>query len=519
MAFEFIDEPSGRFEFVDDKPKSRLKPLTADPTEGMSGLQRFLAGTGKGMTDIARGVGQMVGAVDRADVAESRQRDAALTQTGAGASGNVLGALAGMLPAALIRGANTMAGAAAIGAATGLAQPSTSTGETLQNTALGGVLGPAAIAAGRTLGAGYEAAAGLMRPFSQSGQRQIAADVLRQSATDPASAAARAGMARELVPGSQPTLAQVTNDPGLAQLERTIRNNPQLAGPLQMRLAEQQAARQQAVSNVAGTDEYYNAIKEGRRTFADQDYRQAMTQGIDLEAAKKLQPQLESLLRRPSIQDAKGVAQRLAAEQDKAIDNFGSVEGLDWLKKALDSKISAARSPGSSIGKEELKSLVQTKNDLMGVLEKIAPAYKSANDNFAAMSRQVNGMEVARELADKLNKNAMYGSTGRESADAYKTALANATESVKRQTGMDVPLDRVMSTRDISALESVAKDLSRKQYADTAGRAVGSNTVQNMMSQNLLRGVLGPTGLPQGWAESTLLQTAMRPYELSLIHI
>ncbi len=500
---------------VASAPNRELPPLTADPTEGMSGLDKFRAGIGKGMTDVARGVGQSLGLVSRDDVAESRKLDAPLKESGAGTFGDLVGSAALNIPLAFVPGANTMKGAALIGAGTGFMQPSTDTRETLQNTALGGAIGPAALAAGRTLGAGYEAAAGLMRPFSQSGQRNIAADVLRQSASDPAASALRAAQARPLVPGSLPTLGQASGDPGLAQLERSLRNNPQLAGPLNLRLEAQQQARQKAIGDVAGTDEYYNGIKQGRDVFARQDYRDAMAQGVDTDMAKAIGPQIESLMRRPSIQDAKAGAIRLAAENDQALTGFGSIQGLDWLKKSLDNKISAAASPGSAIGKEELRSLMQTKNDLMAVLEQVSPAYKSANDNFSAMSRQINGMDVARDLQNKLNKNAQYGATGRESADSYKTALANATESVKKQTGMKKSLDQVMGTGDIAALEAVAKDLARKQYSDSAGRAVGSNTVQNMMSQNLLRGVLGPTGLPESWAESTILQTLLRPYEFA----
>lgn len=114
-----------------------------DPTEGMSALDKFRAGLGKAFADTARGVGQMVGAVDRADVAESRGRDAALMESGYAKAGNFAGNAALIAPTAMLPGAATIPGAAVIGAATGLAQPSTSTTETLGNVALGGGLGAA----------------------------------------------------------------------------------------------------------------------------------------------------------------------------------------------------------------------------------------------------------------------------------------------------------------------------------------------------------------------------------------
>jgi hypothetical protein len=76
---------------------------------------------------------------------------------------------------------------------------------------------------------------------------------------------------------------------------------------------------------------------------------------------------------------------------------------------------------------------------------------------------------------------------------------------------MNLPLSKVMNTGDIAALEGVAKDLSRKTAAEDLGKAVGSNTAQNLASQNLLRRILGPAGLPQKWSESTALQTLLSP--------
>ena len=494
-----------------------LRPFGLDTgVEMPQGVSRFLAGTGKAFADLGRGAGQFVGAVDRQDVEESRKRDAPLMKTGAGLSGNIAGNVAALLPTALIPGANTYAGAAAIGAASGALQPSTSTGETLKNVALGGAIAPATLAAVRGGQALYQGGKGLAEPFTRGGQERIASEVLRRSATDPAKAAQLAGQARELVPGSQPTLAQVAQDPGLAQLERTILNNAEYAPALAQRAGNQRMARLDAVKDVAGRGDHYDEIKAGRALFAGEDYAKAMNQGVDQDMAKALQPQIQNLMERPSIQAAQKDAIRLAKENGQNLTDFGSVQGMDWLKKALDNRISVASNPGSSIGKEDLRALVQTKNDLMATLEQIAPAYKQANQNFADMSKQVNSMDVARSLLETLNKPGaryMQPGTAKEMGDAYSTALAKSLDSVKKSTGMERRLDQVMSTPDISALENVARDLGRKSFAENAGKATGSNTAQNLASQNMLRRMLGPTGLPESWAESTMLQALLSPVQ------
>jgi hypothetical protein len=83
---------------------------------------------------------------------------------------------------------------------------------------------------------------------------------------------------------------------------------------------------------------------------------------------------------------------------------------------------------------------------------------------------------------------------------------------VKKATGINKPIDAVIDKEANRLLESIAKDLGRKVRAEDMGRSVGSNTAQNLASQNLLRRALGPTGLPQSWAESGFLQTLLAPY-------
>jgi hypothetical protein len=502
---------------------AQVPPMNVDPTEGMSWGEKAAAGAGKAVYDVVRGVGQFIPTdlsgntlVSRADVAESRARDAALMATGGGKVGNVAGNLALLAPTAFIPGAATIPGAAAIGAVTGAAAPSTSTGETVRNALMGGVAGPVAIGAGRVLAAGYQGARALLAPFTERGRQGIVNDVLQRSATDPQAATNALLRARPVVAGSEPTVAQAAADPGLAQLERTVLANPEMAGPLQQRFATQRAARRAAVQDVAGQPGHLEAIQEGRRIFARQDYADAIRQGADPAMAEAMAPQIESLLRRPSIQRAQEVARNLAAENDHTLTNFNSVEGLDWLKKALDNQISTARGPNSSIGTAELQALEQTRGDLMRTLEQIAPGYAEANRSYAAMSRQVNGLDVGRQLEQKLYKpGTQYDVPGfeREAGAAYQRALAEGVDNVRLSNGMERPLHEVLPTADIAQLEGVATDLGRVRFAQSEGRGVGSPTAQNMVSQNLLRRSLGPTGLPESWTESVALNSLLRPYQ------
>ena len=489
--------------------KMAKQPEKMDATEGMSTFDKVRAGFGKAIHDTAQGLGQMVGLTDRADVEESRRLNADLMKTTAGKVGDFAGNVATTLPLAFVPGANTVKGASLLGALTGLIQPSTSTQETLTNTGLGGAIGGGSIMAGRGLAAAYQGATGLLRPLTGKGQEQIASEVLQASATDPAKAIATANAAKPFVKGATPTVGQLGDD-GLAQLERTLYNKPETQGPLAKAYAQQQAARKTAIADIAGTPGYLESLKQGRATFAREDYNAAKAAGIDGEMSAALQPQIESLMRRPTMKKLAEDAKIMAADKDIALTDMGSVDGLHWMKKALDRKITGATNPASPTH-EALDSLLTMKSDLMSTLEQVSPLYKVANDNFAQSSKTINAMEVAKDLQKRLYKNADWGA-GKEMGSVYQTELSKALESVKKQTGMNKTLNDVMPVSDIATLEGIAKDLARKETAANAGRATGSNTMQNMMGQNLINRVAGPLGVPQSFSQNVLANTLSRPY-------
>lgn len=116
-----------------------------------------LAGTGKAFTDLARGAGQLVGAVPQENIQEAERIDAPLMATRAGQVGNVIGNVAALAPTAFIPGANTYTGAALVGAGAGLLQP-VAEGDVLagktRNAAIGAGLGLAGQATGEAIASG-----------------------------------------------------------------------------------------------------------------------------------------------------------------------------------------------------------------------------------------------------------------------------------------------------------------------------------------------------------------------------
>lgn len=493
--------------------RAQPEPMKADPTEGMSGLEKFRAGMGKAMVDTARGAGQLLGLVSREDVEESRKRDRALMDTGAGLAGNIVGNVAPMVAAApLMPAAATIRGGAAVGSLMGLLQPSASTGETVGNTVIGGVAGaavPAAVTA-------YRAARSAAEPFYEGGRNAIVGRALNRAAgadapavaqrlrdasqpfVGPSQGAQRTVMG-EFVPGSVPTVGQAAQNPGIAALERAaVATSPEMTNAVSAQMASQNAARVGVLDDMAGSDGARMFASEMRDGTAQKLYEAAYRKGL-----KPFTPQqqaiVEDLLKRPAVKgghmapgamdDAKTLARNEGIDIN---DPAGSVKGLDYLKRALDDRI------GKADGNEK-RILMGIKEKLVGLLDEVSPAYAKARTTFAEMSRPINQMDVAQAIADK----SVSKLSGNLQPAAYARALSDKTAA--GATGMrTATLEGTMSPAQMNALNSILLDVQRANAAQTVGRGVGSDTVQKLAYTNMLDQAGVPTFL-RNFAPAQLL--------------
>lgn len=507
-----------------------------------SSFQNYRAGWGKSVMDLARGVGQLTGLESRQDVANSRALDAPLMKTTAGKAGDLSGSIANLLPTAMIPGANTLAGSAAIGAGTGLLSPSTSTQETLGNTALGGALGPVGIGIGRGAGALYQGAKAALEPLFQGGQQRVAARALQAFAggsQDAAAAAQRLANPPSVLPGVQPTTAELANNAGLSQMERSLRNNPEYLTAMTNRNQANRGAMTTALGNIAGTDAQRQAAVDARSAATSPLYKAAGGAQVTADA------DLKDLLQRPSLQSAWARAHQLAQERGDALvagqdvpehlassallDSSGkpftqtipaqsqtySGKAIQYLKMSLQDMTSGG--PQNGMGAHEQGALKSTLGQLNDWTAKNVPALRQADGTYAAMSAPVNRMDVGRALSNKLIPAlGDFGNDTRLSAANYANAVRNGDSLAADATGLKgATLNSVLSPGQRQTVQQIGEQLGRRANADELGRAVGSNTGQNVISQNTLAQFLGPLGLPQGLAaraaQSSLGQSIVRP--------
>lgn len=520
--------------YLKSMPAQAAAPAEIDPTEGMSTTEKFLAGAGKAFADVGRGVGQLarnvmpdkaadaIGLPTQADIDEAKRLDAPLMRTTAGTVGNVTGNVAAALPAMFIPGAQGLGGAAATGAVMGLTQPVASDESRLKNVALGAGAGAGGVVAGRVLAAGAKGAKALVEPFTDKGRQAIAGRTLDRfgvQAGDLANVSAT-----PTVTGAVPTMAEQIARPeaaaGAARLQDSVRAlDPELAGKFTAREAENNAARVATLRDLSGADgarDFADAMREGT---AKQLYGDAFGVKMDMSTMSAAERgEVTKLMQTPAIRDAMKEAQTIAKNQGLNLAKpDSSVEGLHLMKLAMDDAIEAASKGGSAVAVNKAMSIKTARDRLVTFIERMSPDYADARTTYAAMSKPLNQMDVADALFRKgTSATSDLGGTPRLMPDKFINLLKNEEATVKGATGRDLgKLSEVLDPDQYAKVMAVGQELDKTAAVGRAANGPGSATAQRLASQNVLRQILGPTGLPQSWAESTLLNTAMRPVQFA----
>jgi hypothetical protein len=136
-----------------------------------------------------------------------------------------------------------------------------------------------------------------------------------------------------------------------------------------------------------------------------------------------------------------------------------------------------------------------TRQEFLQQLEAQIPEYGQARQTFAEMSKPINQQDIGQELYNRfVPALADTGSVPFKSrADAFTQALRNGDQLAKNVTGMkNAKLADIMTPEQVGILQGVASDAAMRAAAQSAGRGVGSDTVQKMAMSNLIN----EAGLP-----------------------
>jgi hypothetical protein len=420
-------------------------------------------------------------------------------------TGRVAGAVApamgmakgiGVLPS--LAKLNPYAQAAGIGAVQGILTPEETGKKDLSlfkqqmfNAGTGAAIGAPTPLLGKIANTAYGAGKAALEPFNESGRNLIIGRALRQfSGNDAEKAIANLRNPQQLVAGVQPTVGEVAGVPSLAAVQRAVGGNPITTNAFAERKALNDIARTEALQNIASPT----------RLAKYQDLRERVAEDLYSDALKplnlgKLTPEMTDeitgLVKTPAIKKAMDQAKENAANRGIKIDNpEGSMRGLHETKMALDDQIARVKALAEKNGgsaSAELNSLQTAKSRLLNFMEDVSPEYKTARINYARLSKPVEQLESIAKLAEK--------SLSPKDYSVYLGNFSRELEKVKKEGHL--------STQQVKRLENIKEDLMRTDFANNAGRGVGSNTMQNLAYNNMLQEVNLPNLLRRrGMAET-----------------
>lgn len=517
---------------------------TYDPTSGMSTFERTVAGYGSAVPRIIRGVRQYlpeaIGGMSPEQVAEANKLDEPLLNTTAGNVGNIAGNIAALAPTVAIPGAATMRGAAAIGAVQGLLTPEETAQARLKNVGIGAAAGAGGVAAARAISGIAQGTKALVEPFYEGGRQKIAGRVIQRFANDPSAIASAQGS--RSITGALPTLAEETGDAGLARLQDALRSvDPQISNRIGQRLADNNASRVAALQSLAGDGAQRAAASTARQAATAPLYQQAFAKTVEVDDS------LRSLLSRPSVQSALSRAKSIAAEEGRnfgmaaatpgtpgvtlvddagrAIAELGGSAGtpakvtgqtLQDVKMALDALL---KDPTSGIAGKEAVNVKATRDAIVSWMEQAIPEFNAARTGYAALSKPLNAMDIGEEVARRATSNTSdLAGNPRMQANSLLGMLRDEAGLIERATGrkgVGQSLSDVLTPDQLNLLRTVASEADRTAAVASAGAGPGSPTAQRLASQNILRQLIGPTGLPSSWAESAIANTVIgKPFNL-----
>lgn len=476
-----------------------------DPTEGMSGYDKFMAGAGKSVHDTGRGLQQLWAmAADKLsprarsmsdlvtgrdpgrlaeitrEVDRDRQLDAPLMRTGAGKTGYVTGTIASLLtPGVALKAASkvpqlahaaqglnlasraflpdTVAGTAIQGGVFGAMQPVGTGDSRALNAGIGMAAGAGGAALPRIAGAGMRVARAPFAGMTASGAEKRVADTLRREAVD---TAALSRAAPSAIPGVQRTLAEESLDPGIAILQRGVfARTPEAA----VTRANNNAARVAALRGFAGDDAAVAAAETARNAATKPLREQAMKAGgVDTSRLlARLDRTTAQLQTRPAVQKPLAEVANLLRREIPEKERMGLA--LDQVANYLGSgaRRSAADHDAVTQVAKAIRMRGQTPDGALEIIKGIKPQSVAAKQAVESAKKLLAKAEAGRDDVASLynvRKSIDDMLAGRYGGEA-NFAKAAASELMVIKNGLDRAIAK--QSPEFGQYLSTYRDMSR----------------------------------------------------------
>lgn len=281
----------------------------------------------------------------------------------------------------------------------------------------------------------------------------------------------------EIVPGSKPTLAQVTGNSNLAAQENQIETTP----AAQALEKSNEAARQQYLEKATGTPQDVQAMKAAREAERDANTKNIF-QPQQVADASPVVAKIDEILNGPGgersavretlnkirsmIVKKEGTETEPPTLQDNPEKLYRSVKGE--IEDLLDKK-----NLTNAAGRQSSRELLQVKAILDNVIEDATPGYNKYLDDYSNASAKIDAAEWLQGLK-------LTDGQGNFTLAKVKTALENARKLQKTPGINDA---KHLAPDQIKALQDLHDDLLRRDATAQSGRGKGSPTKKNFMAE------------------------------------
>jgi hypothetical protein len=380
---------------------------------------------------------------------------------------------------------------------------------------------------GKRTGAGMKALA--MDPFTQKGREYIAGTVLNRLSTNPTLSQQRMEAAQPLVPGSLPTIAQVSQDAGLIGAERPMIASFEAGkGRLEQRMADQNLARNKALDNLMldsqPAPDGTAPMRGPRGTTASLEYATAkrdaavdnnMTPAFRASRAGRREYESAPLMGGnygPGYTDLTPVLRQIETIRSTPIGAGKDVQaGLKFAEQRLTQGKIDLTDPEvaysvrkdmneARLGKYDKENpnlrlasgvLARLINTLDGAIDKAAPGFRRYLDLYSKRSKVLDQQKALRGLRQSSTEKitdpihgvpvlTMGNFGGKVRAAIAKGALGKG------------PGKANLSDKQMDTLVSVVDDIDRGSAAQAATvKTPGSDTFKNLSVANIIGRVLG----------------------------
>lgn len=464
------------------------RQATAAIARGLSTPSLSGQATGRGYApgsyadNATRLAGQTSQAVADREAAYQARTDGNVGSYGGAVAGEVLpwmvgiGELkaAGLLPQIIGSGVKATAQKAGLlageGAAMAAVQPVTDGDYWRQKgaqVATGGIAAPLLYGGVQAIAAPVRWVNRLVDQVSQPGAERRAAQVIAGEAENPASLLLPQPSA---VPGVQRSLAEESLDPGVARLERKVRQDGQ-GWDTAERINNQR--RVEHLQQRMGTPDQRPGLV-GARSRASSPHLDTAKQvaGVD---TTTLLAQVDNLVEQyTGNSQMQGALRKAKAEIEAA---GGNMAYLENARQAIGNLINGT-ADGSMV---KLPDLIGAKDALTQTMRGASPDFGAYLDNYIAGSKPINRLDLGEHLYDKASGAVPDAKTGVYTLTpaGFHRQVGDLDRAAQQATGFGrAKAADILEPGDVAAIGNVADDLSRQHFMLTAAGAKGSPTNQ-----------------------------------------